>query len=126
MLSLAWEFKPDRNVLGNTITVAGQAFERGIGVHSRSSLTYDLKGDYREFVTHFGMDDDSGPYADVSVVILVDGKRRFEKHGVRRRKLYGPFSIDVKLAKRIELIVDFGKNGDVQDRFNWVEPALVR
>jgi len=25
-----------------------------------------------------------------------------------------------------KLIVDFGKNGDLQDRFNWVESALIR
>jgi len=126
MLSLAWDYRADRNVLGDVITIAGQTFEHGIGVHSRSSLTFDLKGQYRRFVTLGGLDDSSGPYADVSVAILVDGRVRFEQSHVRRGKLLGPVRLDVTQAKRIELIVDFGDNGDIQDRFNWVEPALIR
>ncbi len=116
----------DRNVLGQPITVGGQTFQHGIGVHSRSSLTYDLKGQYSRFVTSFGIDDDSGPHADVSVTILVDGRPRFEESHIRRGKLHGPVRLDVVKANRIELVVDFGDNGDIQDRFNWVEAALVR
>ena len=126
MLSLDWDYSRDRNVLGRPIRVAGEMFEHGVGVHSRSSLIYDLKGAYREFVTRFGIDDDSGALADVSVLILVDGMRRFDQVNVRPGELHGPVRLDVTRANRIELIVDFGDNGDVQDRFNWVEPALIR
>jgi hypothetical protein len=126
MLALDWEYARDRNVLGGPIRVAGETFEHGVGVHSRSSLTYDLKGVYKQFVTSFGIDDDSGPYADVSVFILVDGKRRFEQVNVRPGKLFGPVRLDVTKANRIQLVVDFGDNGDLQDRLNWIEPALIR
>ncbi len=126
MLSLHWEPVTNRNVLGGPIKVAGESFEHGIGVHSRSSLTYDLKESYNEFVTSFGIDDDSGPLADVSVVILVDGRRRLEETNIRRGKLRGPIRLNVAGAKRIELVVDFGENGGLQDRFDWVEPALIR
>jgi len=34
--------------------------------------------------------------------------------------------LDVRCANRIELVVDFGENGDMQDRFDWVEAALIR
>ena len=62
----------------------------------------------------------------MSARILVDGKRGFEKTGITRGTLHGPIRLDVTKANRIELIVDFGKNGDLQDRFNWIEPALIR
>jgi hypothetical protein len=126
MLALGYNHMTDRNVLGGPIKVAGETFEHGVGVHSQSSLTYDLKGAYGEFVTRFGIDDDSGPLADVSVRILIDGKPRLERGNVRRGTLHGPVRLDVAGANRIELIVDFGLNGDLQDRFNWVEPALIR
>ncbi len=126
MLALYWDFVPDGNVLGKTLMVNGKTYRHGVGVHSRSSLTYDLKGLYREFVTSFGIDDDSGPMADVAVAILVDGKRRYSRTNVRRGELFGPVRIDVTRANRIELIVDFGENGDLQDRFDWIEAALVR
>ncbi len=126
MLSLDWPYVVDRNVLGEPMKVAGEPFEHGVGVHSRSSLIYDLKGDYGEFVSSMGIDDDSGPYADVTAVILVDGKRRWFEEHVRRGTLLGPVRLDVRNAKRIELVVDFGDNGDLQDRFNWVNAALIR
>ncbi len=126
MLALGWDFAIDRNVRGAPLTVAGVAYEHGIGVHSRSVLIYELDGKYREFVTSFGIDDDSGPLADVNVSILVDGQRRHESAHLRRGALVGPVRLDVARAGRIELVVDFGDNGDVQDRFDWIEPALIR
>jgi len=125
MLALDWEYAKDRAVAGGRLTVAGESFERGIGVHSRSSLTFELKGACREFVTSFGMDDDSGPAADVTVAILVEGQKRFEKTHVRPGVLQGPVRLDVAKADRLELIVDFGDNGDVQDRFDWIETGVV-
>jgi len=126
MLSVGWEYSIDRNVLGGPIEIDGRRFDHGLGVHSRSRLVYELQGDYEEFVTLFGIDDNSGPKADVSVSVLVDGQRRLAEKHVRRGKLYGPIRINVARANRIELVVDFGENGNIQDRFNWVEPALIR
>ncbi len=126
MFSMGWEHAVDRNVLGGPIVVAGVTYERGIGVHSRSVLAYDLQGAFKEFVTRFGLDDESGPYADVSVRILIDGQRRHEDLNLRRGTISPPIRLDVSRAGRLQLIVDFGENGDLQDRFNWVEPALIR
>jgi hypothetical protein len=126
MLNLDWGFKLGANVLAQPIRVAGKQFEHGIGVHSRSSLVYALSGEYAAFETHFGLDDSAGPLADVDVFVHVDGKPRYARRGVTAGELFGPVRIDVSDAKRIELFVDYGENGDVQDRFNWVEPGLVR
>jgi len=126
MLALDWDMALNRNVLGAAIVVADDRFYRGIGVHGRTRITYDLKGAYRELVTQFGIDDLSGPLADVDVSILVDGQRRFAQSSVRRGRLHGPVRVDVTHANRIELVTDFGENGDIQDRFDWVEAALIR
>ena len=40
--------------------------------------------------------------------------------------LFGPVRLNVEKADRIELVVDFGEHGDLQDRFNWVDTALIR
>ncbi len=126
MLALGWEYVVNHNVLGGRLAVDGAVYEHGIGVHSRANLTYDLRGAYRTFVTSFGMDDDSGPLADVDVRIRVDGRVRFERDHVRRGQDMQSIRLDVQGADRIELIVGFGGNGDIQDRFNWIEPALIR
>ncbi len=126
MLTLDWPFHANRNVLGESLVVAGERFAHGIGVHSRSVLIYDLKGRYKTFVTRLGLDDASGPLADVDIAIVIDGKRRFERVHVKRGELIGPIRVDVSKARSMELICDFGDHGDIQDRFNWIEPGLVR
>jgi hypothetical protein len=88
--------------------------------------SFELGGRYREFVTALGLDDTSGPLADVDVRVRVDGQTRYTKEHVRRGELIGPIRLELGGASRIELIVDFGANGDPQDRFDWVEPALIR
>ncbi|MCH9058596.1 MAG: NPCBM/NEW2 domain-containing protein [Planctomycetes bacterium] len=126
MLSLDWPYRTDENLFGGPLAVAGRRFERGISVHSRSSLTYELGGRYREFVTALGLDDTSGPLADVDVLVRVDGKTLYSKQHLRRGELVGPIRLEIRGASRIELIVDFGAGGDLQDRFDWIEPALIR
>ena len=125
-LSLAWEWQLDRNVIGGPLRVASRTYAHGLGVHSQCAVTFDLEGAYGQFVTSMGLDDDSGPYADVDVEIRVDGQRRFAKQGLTPGTLHGPIRLDVTGAKRIQLVVKFGRNADLQDRFNWIEAALIR
>jgi len=125
LMNVDWPPMHDRNVRGGTLQVANQTFERGIGVHSQSSLSYALKGKYDELVISFGMDDDSGPLADVTAVISVDGEEKLKRTGVRRGTLFGPFRIDLHNADFMTLQVDYGENGDLQDRFDWIEPGLI-
>lgn len=126
MLGMVWEPRQNRNVVGGSLTVAGLSYDHGIGVHSRSILIFDLEANYDTFVSSFGLDDASGPLADVDVEIRIDGQVRHTTQGVRPGILHGPVRIDVQGSNRIELLVDFGKNGTLQDRFNWIEPALIR
>ncbi len=126
MMSVAWPVRVDRNVLGGPLVVGGASFERGFGVHARSALAFDVSGGYREFVTRYGLDDDSGPLGDVAIGVVVDGVVRFERADLRRGMLGGPLRVDVTGARRLELVVDFGRLGGVQDRFDWIEPALIR
>jgi hypothetical protein len=126
MMSAEWRMRKKENVLGHPLATAGQRFENGIGVHSESALIYDLKADYQAFVTQYGLDDSCGSYADVDVEILVDGQHRYRRDHVISGELHGPLRIDLAGADRIELRVRFGRNGDIQDRFNWIEAALIR
>ena len=129
MLSLRWPYVENANVLGDPMRIAGRAFAHGLGVHSESSLTYDLAGGYGQFVTFFGIDDSAGvtpALADVTAEVCVDGQVRHRQSRVRSGKLWGPIRIDVGGAARIELHARFGENASVQDRFNWADAGLIR
>lgn len=129
MLSLDWPYVKDANVLGGPLRIAHRTFQHGIGVHSESSLMYDLGGKYGWLVAHFGIDDlASGPpgLADAIAEIRVDGQVRHRQEHVAAGRLWGPVRIDVGGAARIELRVLFGENASIQDRFNWADVGLIR
>lgn len=126
MLSATWPMRRDRNVSGGPLVVAGESFDRGIGVHSKSVISADLNGRYTSLITYFGIDDESGSKADVDVAVVVDGKIAFEQNGVGRGKLFGPVRLSLEKAKSLELRVGFGQFGDMHDRFDWIRTALVK
>ncbi len=126
LLSLKWPYRIDKNVLGGPLSIGGRPFDSGIGVHSRSVLTYELGGKYREFTTQCGLDDIAGLMGDVSAAISVDGEVKWEERHMRGGAAPRAVRIDVNGAQILKLYVDFGGNGDVRDRFDWADAALVR
>ncbi len=126
MLTLKWPYRIDRNVLGGALSIGDRKFTRGIGMHSRAVMSFDLGGHYREFATYCGLDDSAGPLADVTAVILVDGTPKWRKERIRAGFPPESVRIDVRGAHTLELRVEFGLNGDIQDRFDWADAALIR
>ena len=113
-------------MLGGPLSIGGRGFESGIGVHSRSVLTYELDGQYREFTAQCGLDDAAGLMGDVSASIVVDGEVKWEERHMRGGTQPRAVRIDVSGARTLKLRVDFGGNGDVRDRFDWADAALIR
>jgi hypothetical protein len=126
VLRLNWPWQRNRNVLGRPMRIAHQAYDRGIGVHSEAVLIYDLAGKYDRFLSWVGLDDESGPLADVTVEVRVDGQSRFWEEGIRAFTAPKRVDLDLRHAKRLELIAHFGRNADIQDRVDWAEAALIR
>lgn len=121
-----WRTRIDTDVAGQPLVVAGRAFKRGIGVHSYSRLVYPLDGTYKAFRTRYGIND-SLVRADVTVRILVGEKTVHETKNVKAGVLSPVVVVDLPAdAKELVLEVDYGQGIDVEDRLNWLEPALLR
>jgi len=123
----------DRTVAGNPIRFGERNFARGIGVAPYSRLRWalddtaggELPG-YAAFRTQYAIDG-TGPYADVTVRIKLDEKTVHEKKNVVAGVLSPVVVIPLDgQAKSLTLEVDFGENCAVQDRLNWIEPALLK
>ncbi|MDB5326369.1 MAG: putative carbohydrate binding protein [Phycisphaerales bacterium] len=115
----------DVSVTGGPIRFGGVTYTRGIGVHSRSMLTFAIQPGDQTFRTRYAIDGNQ-PVADVDVTISLDGKPVHQKIGVKAGELSPLIEIKLGDAKTLTLEVDYGKNLDVQDRLNWIEPAIVR
>ncbi len=126
MLSLSWPARNDTNVLGELMSVDGFVFKKGLGLHSKSRIVYVLDGRYTEFTSVIGLDDQAGPWANVDVKVIADDKLLYERCGLTLQDVIKEIRLNITDAKRLELIVDFGRNGDLQDRFNFARAALIK
>jgi len=121
-----WNWQRDRSVWGRELTIAGIKYPKGIGMHARCQLDYDLAGKYRVFLTDLGIDAETAGAGDCVAVVYGDGKPLTEalrltgKSGARKIKL------DVSTIKRLSLLVDFGENTDAGDHVTWGNARLVR
>lgn len=128
--AVAWPWAADRSVKGNPLrlkTVLGdEVFDTGLGLHPKTTLTYDLGGKFRRFEATVGLDAVTGRKGAVDVRVLVDGKPQ-AIDGLTGLTAAGVkvLSVDVAKAKELTLVVDFGPGGDVQDDVNLVDARLV-
>jgi hypothetical protein len=127
-LDSAFVAQMDRAVDGQEIRFGQQRFARGIGVHSLSRITWRLDGadgPYRTLRTRYAIDHDL-PYANVTVRIKLDDRVVHEQADVTSGRMSDQLTIPLEQAKSLTLEVDYGQGYDVQDRLNWIEPALLR
>ncbi len=112
---------------GHPLSLAGQPYDRGLGMLPRTLLAYPLDGREKRFQALVGLDDHAGPKASVVFRVLVDGQEeRFVSPPMTRRDAPLPVDVELKGAKLLILVVEFGQFGDVQDSADWVEARLIR
>jgi NPCBM/NEW2 domain len=126
-----WPWAADRTVRGNPLRVlapAGEStFDRGLGTHPRTTLTYALNGDYVRFEALVGLDAGTGKRGRASVRVLLDGKPAdLPDLKALTAGPAVPVKLDVRGAKELTLEVDFGPTGDVQADVNWAGARLIR
>ncbi len=129
---LKWEVRRGQNVLGKPMRLrvaAGEqarTFNSGLGVHGPCRVVYNLGGAYTRFMATAGIDESAGQWADVNLVVKVDGKEVFRTDHVKWREPARSVNIPVAGARTLELVVEAGEHYDVQDRVNWALARLLR
>jgi hypothetical protein len=124
-LMLAFPYRRDRRVVGGPITLRGQVFRKGLGMHSRSEITYNIDRRFRRFEALVGIDDDTAGQGSVVFRVLLDGAEAWQSGPVTGQTAPKRVQADVSNAQQLTLIVDFGSLGDVQDHADWADARLV-
>ncbi len=129
-LGVAWPWTADRNVHGAALRIetpnGESTADKGLGTRPRTVLAYDLAGKYRRFEASVGLEPDRGVQAKVAIRVLVDGKEQ-EIPGLALLAAGNAVTVrvDVKGAKELVLITDFGPAGGVGADVNWADARLV-
>jgi hypothetical protein len=121
-----YPWRRDVSLLGEPLKMGGRPFERGVAVHSRSSLTYDLNGRYATFEALVGFDDASMGKGRVDCRVFADGKEIYANPDLRADAPPVKLSLPVSGAEQLRLLVDFGKGQDTGDRVIWANARLYR
>lgn len=116
----------DRNQAGHPLRIGTHAYERGIGTHALSRLTYRLDGAYRSFAADVGIDAATGKRGSAVFTVEVDGVAKFTSPLVQGGAPALPIEVDVSGARTLTLVVTPGSDGDIGDWADWAQARLIR
>jgi alpha-glucosidase len=109
---------------GETITIAGQTFAKGLGVHAPSRVRYYLGGNCSAFHATVGVDDEAGTNGSVSFEVHADGAPVFESGVLTGAG--GAEAVEVPLtgADAVTLVVTDAGDGINFDHADWADARL--
>jgi hypothetical protein len=126
-LDVAWPLAIGRSLLDGPLKIGADSFPLGLGMHSRSQVTYAIDPADAWFEAVVAVDAAAGPRGAVKIDVALDGK---SAAGVLRTLKAGAapaqLRINVQGAKTMTLVTDFGPRGDVQGHALWVDARLIR
>ncbi len=119
-------YRRDTSVEGHPLRLAGQTYDRGLGTQSRTILAYRINPGDRRFQALVGLDDSAGPLGSVIFRVLLDGQEAFSTPAMSVRDTPRAIDVDLKDAKLLILVTEFGERGEVRDFADWVEARVLR
>ncbi len=122
--SLGWS--ADKSLTGGELKIADKGYPKGLCLHSKTVLNYDLDGKYHQFVSDLGLQHEDGRLGRAVVRVLTDGQVAFENVDLTLQTGKQEVSVDLSGKKTLTLEVDFGENFDVCDHVTFGGAKLVR
>ncbi len=121
-----WPIRRDLSVSAKPLSIDGRVFDKGLGVHSRTELDYDLGGGYELFVATVGIDDAVRPLGSVVFRVIGDGRTLWDSGSVSGLDAPREVRVEVGGVKRLTLAVDYGDGLDLSDQADWGGARLIR
>jgi hypothetical protein len=113
-----------RNAAGGPLVIAGQTFQRGIGTHATSEMTFALHERWRWFRSTIGIDGGACNSGSVRFGVFLDGELALESDLLVSGE-YRQVEVEIGDALTMKLVVSDGADGITCDAANWVDARLV-
>jgi hypothetical protein len=115
----------DRSIDGNRPTVNGFIYEKGIGTHASSSITYILDGRYRYLDGAVGLDDEQNRGNKIEFFVYADDTLIYDS-GILQGVIYPrTLYLNIAGAKELKLVVGDGGDGINCDHADWLTMELL-
>jgi alpha-galactosidase len=109
---------------GNPITIAGTVYDKGLGAHATSKVTYFAGGDCTQVSAQVGVDDETTNRGSVAFEIWGDGTLLAESGVVTGGQPAIPLTAAVSGVDVLELRVTDGGDGVNYDHADWADARI--
>jgi len=121
---ISWQ--KDRACGGGPIRLGGTVYEKGLGLHSRTELAFDLGGQYHLLTALAGIDE-AVSLGAAHLTIMGDGRTLLEKTRLDRADPPHALRLDVTGVRRLVILVDFAEGTfGVAGRVDLADAKLIR
>jgi hypothetical protein len=125
LVTLPLAAQRDKSVSGKPLTLGATVYEKGLGVHARSSLTFAADKKWDTLVATIGLDAAAGSKGDCVFVVAADGEPLLTR---RMKGADSPAEISVPIAGRqqVTLQVEPGEGLDLADHADWCDVRFIK
>lgn len=110
---------------GKQLTIGGQVYAKGLGVHADSTVEYYAGGSCSTVTARVGVDDEKGDKGSVAFEIWADGTKAASTGVLTNTMAAQPVSADVSGARVVRLVVTDGGDGVDSDHADWADPRIT-
>ncbi len=125
LVTLARPAQRDKNVLGRPLVLGDKTFDKGLGVHARSRLSFAAESKWDTLAATIGLDAAAGGQGDCVFRVLADGQQVFER---RMKGSDPPHELSLPIAGReqVTLVVEPGEGLDLADLADWCDVRFIK
>lgn len=125
IVTLKRPWRRDLSVEGRPLVLDGRRYDKGLGVHARTLLTFDTQQKYTRLAATIGIDAETKGRGDCEFVVRGDGREMYRQ---RVRGGDGPREIrlDITDIRHLTLLVEPGADLDLADHADWCDARLIR
>jgi len=118
--------RADQAVTGKPMTVAGKAYEHGVGTHANSLIRLELNGGTSRFTAFAGVDDNAGnAAAAIRFKVVGDGKTLWQSEVLHWKQPAQAADLEVAGMRLLILEADAAGAGIDFDHADWGMAALA-
>src|SRR5207302_8469376 len=100
---------------GHTLTLRGVTYAKGIGTHAVSQIVYNLGGQYTNFLSDIGIDDEENGKATghVDFQVLGDGKTLYDSGVLTNASPIVHVNVSMAGVQQVTLVANNGVSGSI-------------
>lgn len=110
---------------GNTITLNGVTFTKGLGVHAYSEVRYNLNRAYSRFRSTIGVDDEVLTRGSVVFEVWGDGVLKYRSPTLTGSSTSIAVDVDITGVNELKLICNDSGDGKDSDHGDWADARVV-